>query len=153
MRKVYGIAGLTAAFLILTGVGATPARADDEIETLKQCVRLSTTGKDRITAARWLLVSLASAPQIKDLTTIDPVQKVQLDKDMAKLFTRLFTVDCLEEARPIFIEPGHSKDVEEVGGVLGEMAMQELLGNKDAVAAVSAYANYLDPKAFDVFRR
>lgn len=139
---------LVAASLGSAGRAAPPLPNEAQLaEALGQCFVMQTNGHDRLAVARWMLGSLASAPQMAEVTRVDSAKKVELDQGMAKLFTRLMTQDCAALSRPLFkakSEAGFTT----AGEVLGKIAMQELLGNPEASAALGSYANYLDDSDF-----
>jgi hypothetical protein len=136
----------------LMALPATPAQAAEaDVRALQECIRQSTSGRDRITSARWLVSALGSAPQLRDVARIDPDVKRDLDREMAQLFTRLMTVDCLNEAKPVWTSRDPA-EMQAAGGSLGEIAMQELFTNPETASAVSAYAQFLNEEDFAALR-
>jgi len=97
--------------------------------------------------AGWMLAGIASAPQLKDVATLQPGRKEQLDREMAALFTRLMTKDCMSEAKALFATR-NSGAFEAAGQPLGMIAMRELMGDPATLAALSAYASYLKEEDF-----
>ncbi len=138
---------IAASFGLLVATGAAAQTENPAAKALGDCLVAKSTGEDRLLVARWLLASLASAPQVKDVTTPTPGKKVTLDKGMAGLFTRLLTVDCKAGARPVFKQKTQA-GFTVAGEALGRVAMTELLSNKDALAALATYVEYLDEKDF-----
>lgn len=119
---------------------------------LGQCMVLKSSGEDRIVIARWMVLALASAPQLNDVMVVDQTKKVAADRAMAGLFTRLITSDCKPEAKALFA----TKDAnafELAGGPLGRIAMRELLSNEKAMGALAAYADYLKDSDFAEVRQ
>lgn len=143
---------------LCVAVGAADARvaaqtqpdaavAQEQARALGQCMVDSTTGYDRIAVARWMLGAMASAPQMKGLVTVDAAQKIEADKRMAAIFTRLMTVDCATQARPLF-KAKNREGFEAAGGALGKIAVQELLANAETAKALAAYTAYLNESDF-----
>lgn len=128
-----------------TGKGADQAA---QARALGQCMVLKSTGADRLTVARWFLSAIASAPQVAGVATLLPGRKVELDKGMAALFTRLMAVDCAREARPLFAAQNAGESFRVAGEALGRVAISELLSNPEANAALGAYAQYLKKEDF-----
>ena len=88
--------------IALAIAGSSPSSqtpAADAPRTLGQCMAMKTTGEDRILVARWMLVAMASAPQMADFLTVAPGKKDGLDRGMATLFTRLLVRDCPDASR------------------------------------------------------
>lgn len=117
---------------------------------LGQCVIGSTTGFDRVLVAQWVGSSLATAPQLEGLVTVNEAGKDALDQRLAQLFVRLFTVDCVEEARPL-VAANDTQAVQVAFSMLGEVAMGELLSDPRAMAAMTSYVQYIPADAFRIF--
>ena len=149
------IARLSIALLFATtsvpalAADTTPTAAElsAQANALGQCFVAKSTGADRLAVARWMLAGLASAPTMVDVAKVNPVRKVQADKDMAAIFTRLMTVDCATEARPLFLAKSKAA-FETAGGALGGIAMKELLSDPRAAQGLADYVQYLDQSAF-----
>ena len=123
------------------------AEQQAQAQLLGQCMVDKTTGADRIAVARWMLSSLASAPQMAGFVTIDAARKIEADKGIARVFTRLMVVDCPDLARPMF-KAQNRAGFETAGGALGRIAMKELLANPDAIKALTNYVTYLNESDF-----
>lgn len=144
----------------LAGLAVFPAQADaqqngDEnalVQKLSECVALKTTGEDRLTVARWMIGAFAMAPQMQDVVSAVPAKKIEADQGMARLFTRLLTVDCAAYAGPL-LKGGRTGALEVAGGKLGEIAIAELLTSKEASNALEAYADYLNEADFKSLRQ
>ena len=115
---------------------------------LGECIARSTTGADRILTARWFAASLGSAPQVSDVVTVDAEIRDQTNREMAALFTRLFTEDCAEMAAPL-MKAGDMGGIQAAGGRLGQIAMQELMSDPQVLAVMMGYVAYVDQSAFN----
>lgn len=136
---------LAAAGLSL---GAPAQAADgDAPQVLGRCMAMKTTGEDRILVARWMLVAMASAPQMRDVLTVAPGRKEGLDRGMAALFTRLLVRDCPDAAQAVF-KLKSNQAFQVAGESLGRVAVQELLTNPQASAALGEYVKYLKAEEF-----
>ncbi len=139
---------LAAASFISSANAAPPLPNEAQLaEALGQCFVMQTNGQDRLAVASWMLASLASAPQMADVAKVDPAKKTGFDQGMARLFTRLMTQDCAAQSSPLFKAKSET-GFRTAGESLGKIAMQELLGNPAASAALGAYANYLNDADF-----
>ena len=147
-----GMAAAVALAVVTAPMAATAQTADGEETALAQCVQLSTSGKDRILTARWLMGALGSAPQLQDIVHIDQQLRQQSDVAMAALFTRLLTVDCLAEAKPIFKRDARGAGIREAFEVLGQIAVQELMGGDPNGGTMGSFANYLNEADFAALR-
>ena len=154
MSMKIGMQFSLAMLLALSGAPAFAADATavnsavpEQTNALGRCFVNKTTGEDRIAVARWMLGAMASAPKMADLSKVDAALKVTLDKGMAGIFTRLITVDCVSEARPL-LQAKNNAAFETAGEALGEIAIQELLADPRAMEGLSSYVKYLDQNAF-----
>jgi len=138
---------------LLTGVVVQPAAAAPALGTeaqrteLAQCVVMRTTGADRTMTAQWMFAAMSRSPHIAPIASVSAQRKVELDKEFGKLITRIVIKDCLQQVRPI-ANANLEEAFELVGRALGEVAMQELLGNADVDKAIGEYAQYLSEEDF-----
>jgi hypothetical protein len=142
---------------VLAALSAAPAVAQSDpglspevnvlANELGRCIVSKTTGEDRIAVAGWMLAALASAPQLKGVAEVAPARKDAADRGMARTYTRLIAKDCESQSRALFA----TRKPEAFGAAsrpLGEIAMRELMSDPATMAALAAYANYLDNDDF-----
>lgn len=145
---VVGATALCLAAPATAQAGAASTEPDSAAaKALAQCLVLKSTGADRLTVARWLLASIASAPKVADVVTIRPDQRDTADKAMAQVFTRLLATDCAAETRVLF-KDRTQEGFRVAGEALGRVAMEELFNDPKANAALGSYTRFLDPAAF-----
>lgn len=123
-----------------------------QVEALSQCLTMKSTGSDRIAFAGWLVSSMASAPQLKGLAAVSPEKRDQLNRDLARIFTRLIAVDCNTFANPL-LKSGNTEAFSSAFEVFGRLAMQELTGNPEADRAMGEFAKYLNDADFEELRK
>lgn len=123
------------------------AMPDAASRALGQCLVLQTNGADRLLVARWLAGAMGAGDATKSVLTVNQASKTATDKQMAALYTRLFTEDCVAEAAPLF-KARDQRGIEAAGGMLGEIAMRELMNDPKVSAAVGAYVQFIDPAPF-----
>ena len=126
----------------VAGREANPAALE-----LGQCLVGQTTGNDRLLMARWIGISLSSSPQLADSVTVDADEKLSVDKGMAALYVRLLTRDCVEQVGPLVVA-GDQRAIETGFGMLGEIAMRELMSNPQAQAAMMGFTSHIPPEAY-----
>ena len=85
------------------------------------------------------------------MVKVDAAQKDQLDRQIAVIWTRLITVDCLEEARALGSK-NLGAGMRAAGEALGTTAVAELLGNKEAEGAMGTFGQYLHDEDFKALR-
>ena len=114
---------------------------------LSDCIATSTTQNDRLMTARWMAASMGTAPKLRGTVTVDPQAKEDADREMAALFTRLFTEDCVDQAQ-VLMRAGDTAGIEAAGGRLGLMAMEELMSDPAVLSSMMGYLAYVDFAAF-----
>ncbi|WP_374586629.1 hypothetical protein [Ideonella dechloratans] len=124
------------------------AVAGPTAEALSSCMADSSTGKDRKELARWIFVAMSSHPELKGLTTITPADREASDKDIARLATRLLTESCSKQAQAAMSAEGNTA-LEAAFGMLGQLAMQELMADPGVKVSFSSYTKYLDRAKFE----
>ena len=151
MKAILFAAGLAAAAAAAPQAALAQSSVDDAraVEALSNCLTMRSTGEDHVNLAAWVVVALASAPQLAGIADIEPGTKDELDKRTAAIFTRLMTVDCLAEAKPL-AQARNSEGFQEAGRALGRIAMQEVLGNPRAAESLNAFTRYLREEDFAV---
>lgn len=90
---------------------------------------------------------MAKSPQIADLAAVQNQRKVELDKAFGQLIIRIVNKDCFDQVRPIAAENLETA-FSQVGEALGEVAMQELMGNAETEKSLTAYVEYLSEADF-----
>lgn len=129
-------------------VAATPAPVlatapSSSGEMLGQCFVEKSTAKDRQGLIRWLVGALGSSDKVSSLVKVDPAELDAANRQVAALFSRLFTQDCVDIARPMLRNEGQ-RAFEVAGEVLGRTAMQDMLADPKAVTALLGYLRYID---------
>lgn len=116
----------------------------DTTAALSTCVADNTSGKQRKDLARWVFLSMAAHPDLKQYTSPEAdVARTPTDKSVATLFEFLITEQCATEANATFTELG-TPGLQVAFETLGRLAMQELMSNADANAAMATFERYVD---------
>lgn len=121
----------------------------DTSAALSTCVADSTSGKQRKDLARWVFLAMAAHPDLRQYASPEAgVAKEPTDKDVAKLFEILIAEQCATEANAAYQELG-TPGIQVAFEMLGRLAMQELMTNADASAAMAAFERYVDSSRID----
>ena len=111
---------------------------------LGKCLVGKSNGEDRILIAQWVGASIAMSPEMQDIVTVDAQAKDRLDRRIAETFTRLMSEDCRSEMT-VMVRKNDAMGIQAASGMLGQMAMQELLRDPATMQALIAYGRYMDP--------
>jgi hypothetical protein len=138
------LATLFFSFAVLSQQAAMASPAAD---SLGACLKDSTSGKDRKELARWIVVSISTHPEIRSFISINEETRTDANQRMASLITRLLTENCTAQARSAIAEGGQG--FLDAFKPLGEVAMMELMSDRDVAAAVGAFNQFVDVKKLE----
>ena len=119
---------------------ATPVSSGD---MLGQCFVNKSTAEDRQALIRWLVGALGSSDKVSSIVKVDPAELDTANRQVAALFSRLFTQDCVDIARPMLKNEGR-RAFEVAGEALGRTAMQDMLADPKTANALLGYLRYID---------
>ena len=129
---------------LLATVLAASAFAGPKADALGACLADSTTGKERKELARWIFVGMSQHPEIKALGNVKPADMEASSKAIAGIFGQLLGERCTAQTKAAVQAEGNQ--ALEIGfGMLGQMAMQELMADYAVKGALSDFQRYVDP--------
>lgn len=143
MKKVLTITAIVCAWL-----SPMAAYSAQEAQQLGACMTDALSGKERKDLAKWIFFSISTHSDIKDYTNIPKNDIDASNAHVGALITRLLTADCPKIADAAMKAEG-SKALEYAFGVVGQVAMQELMAEKSVSEALSQYEKHLDQKKFN----
>ena len=145
------IAGLMLCSAV-AGAHAQIPDSDAAAKALGRCLVLKSTGEDRIGLARWVGAGVLASSHVADLGQVSTAKREAVDRQVAALFTRLITKDCVEQAKPVMTF-NSSAGMSVAFEALGRAAMQELMTDPKASAAMGTFTQYLDHADFAKFTK
>ena len=131
---------------------ATFAHASPQVEALGRCVADSTTGKDRKDLARWLFVAMSAHPEMKSLANVPGDAVEEVSRVAGALFTRLLADSCPAQVKAA-VQSGGGAAIQAAFNVLGQLAMQELMTDKDVAGTMAILERHLDKQKLDALNR
>jgi hypothetical protein len=121
---------------------AGPVQAQGD--ALAKCLADNTTGKDRKDLARWIFVAMAAHPEIHDIANPTEALADRTYVTMGNLVTRLLAENCPEEVKAVVKGSDSSRVMRQAFERLGQLAMMELMSNRDVASSVSRFEQYVD---------
>ena len=121
----------------------TPATAGQASNALGVCMADSLTGKERKKLAQWIFFGMSSHPEMKPFSSVTEATRNKTDQSIGKLITRLLTEDCPTKAK-FAIKKESSMALQSAFELVGRVAMQELMTNKDVTISMSGFEKYMD---------
>jgi hypothetical protein len=134
----------TIQVIILSAVLSVcfPALAQTPTDTFADCMINSLNGKERKNLAKWIFLSMAAHPSIKPFLNATANDIQESDQYIGQLITRLLADDCPNELKAAY--QSDPKAVENAFELVGKIAMQELMTNKETMNALTNYFIYAD---------
>lgn len=133
---------LIPVLLLSCGLISTPTFAQSATEAFATCLTDSLSGKERKDLASWIFFAMAAHPRIEQYATIPEAARVQQDKEIGTLITRLLAENC--PAQLVQAQQENPEALRMAFEMVGKVAMEELMSNNNVSQAIAAYANYVD---------
>lgn len=138
MIKPAALALALALAALAPAAGAQPA-----VDTFSRCLADHTTGKDRKDLARWIFVAMGAHPEMRAIAELAPTAPQESSKTAGELFTRLIVESCPEQARAA-VQLAGGAAIQAGFNMLGQLAMQELMSDRDVAARMGLLEQYVD---------
>ncbi len=134
---------LLVAALLCMLIKPDAAVASPTSDALGTCMVDALNGKERKELAQWIFFGMAAHPEIKIYSKVTVDDQLNIDKYVGALVTRLLTVDCIDQTKNANKEIGN-KALEDAFALVGKVAMQELMSNKEVATSLYGYAKFVD---------
>lgn len=145
-RAPFPLAPALMALMALGLAPATPARAGIYSDDLSRCLVASTSSAEKTALVRWIFSNAALHPEVANITAISAEQRTQIDKTAALLLQKLLTQTCREPYGKAARYEG-AIAMQTSFGVLGQVAMQELMSDPAVSQGFGAIGKYVDEAA------
>ena len=132
---------ISALIISASALSAAPAMSNE----LGSCLIDSLNGKERKWLAKWIFFSMAAHPEIKNYAEVSEKDRLESDKDIGDLVTRLLASDCpaqfkvASESDPMALQRAFE--------LVGQVAMGELMQDPVVTDAIGNYSHFMDPQA------
>lgn len=134
---------LLTYIILITGLVFTiPVTSGTAANDLGNCMIDSLNGKERKLLAKWVFFAMAAHPEINSYSNISNKDRKEVDEAFGNLTTRLFTSDCGNELRIAY--KTDSTALQKAFELVGQVAMQEIMTNRNVKSAIVNYAQYVD---------
>lgn len=135
---------LTALTLLATSIGFTTAAiAGPASDSLGTCMIESLGSKDKKQLGQWIFFATAAHPDVKEYAKVPAETQKNANEYVGKLVTRLLTESCAEQVKVAAKEEG-PESIKTAFELVGKIAIQELMTNKEVSASISDYAKFVD---------
>lgn len=125
------------------------ARANNKTaQKLGVCFVDSLNGKERKELAKWMYFGMSKHSTIKRYSRVSQTDFDNMNKYIGALITRLMTEDCPSISK-LAMEGNGTEILGYAFGVVGEVAMKELMNEPNVEKSLSAFDQYLDEEKFN----
>jgi len=104
----------------------------------------SLSGKERKELAKWIYFAMAAHPDITAYAKVTESDRLNTDKYIGSLITRLLVENCPAELNAA--QKADPLAMKKAFELVGQVAMQELMTNGNVVSAISGYVRHADQK-------
>lgn len=140
MRRFAAIFAMSTAAYMTT---PSPSHAGPFTDDLARCLVRATTESERVDLVRWIVAAITVHPGVKGMTGISDSRRNAETKLAADLFGELVAIRCKNETEDALNFEGESA-FEAAFGVLGQVAMQTLMGDAAVNAEMTKLGEMLD---------
>ena len=146
MRKnfLYIFTALTFLLSILN----KPIFAGPFGDEMARCLVTSTNNRDRNKLLKWLFRVYGEHPEVSYMVDISEREKKVIDKDVADIFTRLLSEDCMDETKKAKKYEGDNSLVTAFE-VLGKVAANGISKNPNVERSIGKFTELIDIKKVD----
>ena len=120
-----------------------PAIAGPASDALGTCMIDFLNGKERKELGKWVFLGMSVHPEISQFSNVSGELRDESDQFIGNLITRLLAEDCLAEAK-IAMNSESSIALKSAFELVGKVAMQELMTDRNVSNALSGFEKYLD---------
>ena len=100
MKKNFLYVLTTFTFLInILNISNKPIFAGPFGDEMAKCLVTSTSNRDRTKLLKWMFRVYGEHPEVSYMVDLSDKEKKAIDKDIAYIFTRLLSEDCIDETK------------------------------------------------------
>lgn len=136
---------LLLALITLASSLPTAAQAGPYADDMGKCLVKQTGAADRAAIMKWLFAAMALHPDVAAMSVIDAAARESINRDVGTLFQRLLVESCRAESS-LAIKYEGALAMQSAFGVLGQVAMQELMSNPQVNAGLGELEKFVDQK-------
>ena len=138
--KKYSIYSVIAGIMFLFSFSVNAGVYTDD---LSRCLVESSTSSDKLTLVKWIFTAISLHPAVKSIATVSAKQIDNSNKEAADIFVKLVTETCKDQTVKAIKYEGEIA-IQTSFGVLGQVAMMELLSNPEVAAGMAGLQKYMD---------
>lgn len=115
---------------------------------LGKCIVANITASDRQDVARWVFLSMAAHPEVKQFSIARAEAAEAAARKVGALFTRTMRDECAREVQEAARTEGRPV-VPSAINFFTQLGVQELMTNRDVLANLSSFSQFADRDGID----
>ena len=127
----------------MLGFVSAPAAADTSAEALTTCLLRSLTDADRTAMIRWTLFTLSQHPAASSFVNADLDNKDAVNREMAELIRKLYSVSCKSEVREA-LKTGGATSFQQSFDAFSDAIALEVVENDVVDEATQEWTKYIE---------
>ena len=136
------------AFTFLLNISNKPIFAGPFGDEMARCLVSSTNNRDRNKLIKWIFRVYGDHPEVSYMVDLSDREKNIIDKDVADIFTRLLSEDCIDETKKAKKYEGDNALVTAFE-VLGKVAANGISKNPNVERSIGKFTELIDIKKVD----
>ena len=136
------------ALTFLLNISNQPTFAGPFGDEMAKCLVTSTTKRDRTKLIKWIFRVYGDHPEVNYMIDLSDREKKVIDKDVANIFTRLLSEDCIDETKKALDYEGDNV-MFSAFQILGQTAAQGFNNNPDVMKSINKFVELIDYEKLD----
>ena len=117
-------------------------------DEMAKCLVTSTNKRDRNKLVKWIFRVYGDHPEVSNMVDISDREKKVIDKDVADIYTRLLSKDCIDETKKALDYEGENV-MFNAFQILGQVAGQGIVDNPGVKKSINKFVELIDYEKLD----
>ena len=135
-------------FTFLLNISNKPIFAGPFGDEMAKCLVTSTSNRDRTKLVKWMFRVYGEHPEVSYMVDLSDKEKKAIDKDIAYIFTRLLSEDCVDETKKALDYEGDNV-MFTAFQTLGQVAAQGFNVNPSVERSINKFSEFLEYEKLD----
>ena len=138
-------------FTVLTfllNISNKPIFAGPFADDMAKCLVTSTNKRDRTKLVKWIFRVYGDHPEVSYMVDLSDRDKKVIDKEVANIFTRLLSEDCIDETKKALDYEGENV-MFNAFQILGQVASKGIVENPDVMKSINKFVELIDYEKLD----
>ena len=136
------------AFTFLLNISNKPIFAGPFGDEMAKCLVTSTSNRDRTKLVKWMFRVYGEHPEVSYMVDLSDREKKVIDKDIADVFTRLLSEDCVDETKKALDYEGDNV-MFTAFQALGQVAAQGFNVNPIVERSINKFNEFIEYEKLD----